>query len=456
MSETESGVAEVRRPRRGRPPSVGLAERRRAELTDAAFTVFAEQGYEQASVADIARGAGMGQGTLYRYVEGKRELLDLVFDRCVDELMTAIAPDEVVEVTAAGDPEAAQHMVEALGARLFDLVDARPDILKVVVVQAGTVDEELRFRIQGLYQTFDSMMGRALGHARERGWIVTRTANPETETVQLGRLLPALGVPGLVMALTGVEDLDRRRAYVRAALRLSGSGMLSDEARAALPEPPRADGTSTPPDGPPPAAVSSVVPGGRATELLDAAVAEFVENGYAAVGVREITERAGVSHGTFYNYFDSKRHMLSVLIERNRELTLGRLDAMVAALPTALSAGELQEAVHEVNLVVLLDIAHRREEFRFLALEVHGVDVEAFDTYLALYGEAVARYRAILERARAAGLLHEELDIADVAEFWLGYMLGTVAAMVNDVDVASPAESARVVTNLLLGGARTA
>ncbi|MGX9293415.1 TetR/AcrR family transcriptional regulator [Tsukamurella paurometabola] len=449
MSVPESGVAEAPRPRRGRPPSVGLAERRREELTDAAFAVFAEQGYEQASVADIARRAGMGQGTLYRYVEGKRELLDLVFDRCVDELMTAIQPDRVVEVTASADLQTAENMVEEVAARLFDLIDSRPDILKVVMVQSGTVDEELRFRIQGLYQTFDSMMGRALGHARDRGWIVTRTEAPEKETVQLGRLLPALGVPGLVMALTGGDDPERRRAYVRAAVRMSASGVLSDDARTALPAlAPSHDAAPSPASPPSPGA-------GRSAELLDAAIAEFVENGYAAVGVREITERAGVSHGTFYNYFDSKRHMLSVLIERNREVLLRRLDAVVAALPEEVTVEGLQAAVLGLNLDVLLDIAERLDEFRFLALEVPGVDVEAFDTYLGLYREATDRLGAVLGRARAAGLLHESLGTGDIAEVWLGYMLGTVAAMVNDVDVTSPAESARVVTNLLLGGART-
>lgn len=454
MSVTESGVAEAPRPRRGRPPSVGLAERRREELTDAAFTVFAEQGYEHASVADIAKRAGMGQGTLYRYVEGKRELLDLVFDRCVDELMTAIAPDRVVDVTAGGDLAAAEEMVEGVAARLFGLIDSRPDILKVVMVQSGTVDEELRFRIQGLYQTFDSMMGRALGHARELGWIVTRTEHPETETVHLGRLLPALGVPGLVMALTGDDGPERREGYVRSAVRMSASGILSDDARAALP-PLAASGeeAAAEPDGdlPVPATGRSA---GRSAELLDAAIAEFVEKGYAAVGVREITERAGVSHGTFYNYFDSKRHMLTVLVERNREAVLGRLDAVVADPPAA-TVEALQAAVFDLNRDVLQDIAERLDEFRFLALEVPGVDVEAFDTYLVLYREAASRFEAILGGARGAGLLHGSLDTGDIAEVWLGYMLGTAAAMVSDVDVTSPAESARVVTNLLLGGART-
>ncbi|GAA1081791.1 TetR/AcrR family transcriptional regulator [Tsukamurella spumae] len=450
MPQPESGVSDGPRPRRGRPPLAGLAERRRDQLTDAAFAVFAELGYEQASVADIAKRAGMGQGTLYRYVEGKRELLDLVFDRCVDELMTAIGPDRVVEVTAAGDLKAAERMVEDVAARLFDVVDSRPDILKVVMVQSGTVDEEVRYRIQGLYQTFDSMMARALGHARELGWIVTRTEHPESETVHLGRLLPSLGVPGLVMALTGGDDPERRRAYVRSAVRMSASGVLSHDARAALPSlAPAGEGVPTPADDAP-----APVAAGRSAELLDAAIAEFVDKGYAAVGVREITERARVSHGTFYNYFDSKRHMLTILVERNREAVLGRLDAVLADPPDS-TVEALQAVVFDLNHDVLQDIAERVDEFRFLALEVPGVDVESFDTYLGLYREAVMRFVAILGGAAAAGLLHESLDIDDIAQVWLGYMLGTAAAMVSDVDVSSPAESARVVTNLLLGGART-
>ena len=203
-----------------------------------------------------------------------------------------------------------------------------------------------------------------------------------------------------------------------------------------------------------PDAAAPVPVAGRSAELLDAAIAECVEKGYAAVGVREITERAGVSHGTFYHYFDCKRPMLTVLVERNRPAVLGRLDCVVADPPAA-TVEALQAAVFDLNRDVLQDIAERLDEFRFLALEVPGVDVEAFDTYLVLYREAASRFEEILGGALAVGLLHESLGIGDIAKVWLGYMLGTAAAMVSDVDVTSPAESARVVTNLLLGGART-
>jgi AcrR family transcriptional regulator len=53
----------------------------------------------------------------------------------------------------------------------------------------------------------------------------------------------------------------------------------------------------------------------RPRELLDAALAVFVEKGFAAARPEEIALRAGVSKGTLYLYFHSKEDMLAALIE---------------------------------------------------------------------------------------------------------------------------------------------
>jgi len=53
----------------------------------------------------------------------------------------------------------------------------------------------------------------------------------------------------------------------------------------------------------------------RPRELLDAALAVFVEKGFAAARPEEIALRAGVSKGTLYLYFHSKEGMLAALIE---------------------------------------------------------------------------------------------------------------------------------------------
>src|ERR1041384_4238610 len=52
----------------------------------------------------------------------------------------------------------------------------------------------------------------------------------------------------------------------------------------------------------------------RPRELLVAAMALFIEKGFAATRADQIAERAGVSKGTLYLYFDGKEHLFTELI----------------------------------------------------------------------------------------------------------------------------------------------
>jgi AcrR family transcriptional regulator len=66
----------------------------------------------------------------------------------------------------------------------------------------------------------------------------------------------------------------------------------------------------------------------RPQELLDAALALFVEKGFAATRTDEVAQQAGVSKGTLYLYYPSKeelfkavvRHNLTALIAEGEEL----------------------------------------------------------------------------------------------------------------------------------------
>jgi AcrR family transcriptional regulator len=50
--------------------------------------------------------------------------------------------------------------------------------------------------------------------------------------------------------------------------------------------------------------------------LLDAAAELFAQHGYDAVGTPEIAQRAGVSVGTFYRYFDDKHEVYLEIMRR--------------------------------------------------------------------------------------------------------------------------------------------
>jgi AcrR family transcriptional regulator len=55
----------------------------------------------------------------------------------------------------------------------------------------------------------------------------------------------------------------------------------------------------------------------RPQELLDAALALFVEKGFAATRSDEVALRAGVSKGTLYLYYPSKEELLKAVIQQN-------------------------------------------------------------------------------------------------------------------------------------------
>jgi len=77
----------------------------------------------------------------------------------------------------------------------------------------------------------------------------------------------------------------------------------------------------------------------RPQELLDAALALFVEKGFAATRSEEVAARAGVSKGTLYLYYPSKeelfkavvRHNLSTLIAEGAQIA-GQFEGSTAEL----------------------------------------------------------------------------------------------------------------------------
>jgi len=63
-----------------------VTEFRTGEILHAAYRVFAERGFELATMDEIAKAAGVAKGTLYLYYPSKQEIYSAALNRCVLEL----------------------------------------------------------------------------------------------------------------------------------------------------------------------------------------------------------------------------------------------------------------------------------------------------------------------------------------------------------------------------------
>ncbi len=86
--------------------------RRRAELLAAAKGVFAERGYQGASVAEVARRAGLSYGVVYWYFESKEALLHALMEAEEKALRDRIA-EAVAEASSRDLRVVLRHAVGA-------------------------------------------------------------------------------------------------------------------------------------------------------------------------------------------------------------------------------------------------------------------------------------------------------------------------------------------------------
>ncbi|MEU9111448.1 TetR family transcriptional regulator [Streptomyces sp. NPDC048483] len=78
------------------------AEGTRLRLLDAASELFAERGYERATVRDIAARAGANQALLFRYFGSKKALFGEVMARGGQEQLRTTPPERLFEVALRG------------------------------------------------------------------------------------------------------------------------------------------------------------------------------------------------------------------------------------------------------------------------------------------------------------------------------------------------------------------
>jgi len=103
-------------------------EDRRRQILDAAVRVFAQKGFTQCRVSDIAEEAGVAYGLVYHYFGSKDEVLDTLFLERWD-VMVAMIND------VDGQKIPAREKLFAIASFIVDSYRHDPDLMKVIIVE---------------------------------------------------------------------------------------------------------------------------------------------------------------------------------------------------------------------------------------------------------------------------------------------------------------------------------
>ena len=184
---------------------------RREQIVGAAMRVFAEKGFRRATTREVARAAGVSEGTIYNYFEDKDALLLTILDTLNETERRAVDFEEGMAADFRG-------FLEQYLRRRMSLIWENREVFRVVLSEM-LVNAELRERY--LRRVVDPTMRIAEENFRSR---MAQGEVRETDAPLAMRAVAGTLLGVLVLGLLGDEEINSRSDEVPDVL----AGLLLD------------------------------------------------------------------------------------------------------------------------------------------------------------------------------------------------------------------------------------
>ena len=125
-------------------------------------------------------------------------------------------------------------------------------------------------------------------------------------------------------------------------------------------------------------------------KLLKAGKSLFAEKGYHKTTIEEITKKAGVSHGTFYVHFKSKKDFFLQILKETRALILDFLNKGIQnKSPEIFFLDSFKEALKEKEIIKIFffEALCSDEEFIKFYIESKKLFIKKTEEFLKILGK---------------------------------------------------------------------
>jgi len=137
-------------------------DNKKTQIIEAAIKVFAHKGFYTAKVADVAREAGVADGTIYLYFKNKDDLLISLFETKMEEILNRFNTIVVQPITPAEKLDRFIHLH-------FELIDADHNLAEVFQVELRQSSKFLKDYHNERFIEFLNIIGQILTEGKVAG-----------------------------------------------------------------------------------------------------------------------------------------------------------------------------------------------------------------------------------------------------------------------------------------------
>lgn len=135
---------------------------KRRRILDAAVSVFAEHGFYNAKVSQVAKEAGVADGTIYLYFKNKDDVLVSIFEDRIGKLLVALREESEKGGTAA---ERIGRIIELQ----LGLLEGRRDLAEVITVNLRQSSRLLKQYGAPLFNQYLDLLAGVIAEGQRSG-----------------------------------------------------------------------------------------------------------------------------------------------------------------------------------------------------------------------------------------------------------------------------------------------
>ncbi len=176
-------------------------EARRQQVLDAAFTCFAQNGFHETTMQDIAREAGVSYGVVYHYFRSKEDIVEVTWK--VSHETRATRYQIAQQKTTA--PEVLAELLD-LYMRRLEQPESGPEMrLRIQLFGEALLNPRIGENLRRTWDDVLVILEEIIGRGQERGEI-----NPNLDTRALARFYIAIH-DGFILQKTVDPEVDIRK-----------------------------------------------------------------------------------------------------------------------------------------------------------------------------------------------------------------------------------------------------
>jgi len=141
------------------------------KIMDSAIKLFYQKGYNGASTSEIAKEAGIAEGTIFRYFKTKKEILNQVLIKLIENLSQSLITDRMDMILKENKGQSTRDILKIILSDRVVMIDENWETIKIIITEMQFHEDIREAFFKNVVSRVDKLLDKLIKSGIEKGSI---------------------------------------------------------------------------------------------------------------------------------------------------------------------------------------------------------------------------------------------------------------------------------------------